>query len=79
MRLLKIWHDELVKGGVSGYSFDDAVQDYRLGVLYSWMYAVIAIASLDPANERGLALFNAWFERASTAMADLNVAELMPR
>lgn len=79
MRLLKIWHDEVTARGVSGYSFDDAVRDYRLGVLYSWMYAVIAIASLDPANERGLALFNAWFQRASTAIDELKVAELMPK
>jgi hypothetical protein len=79
MRLLKIWHDELTRRGVRGYSFDDAVYDYRLGVLYSWMYAVIAIASLDPANERGLALFNAWCQRASAAANDLNVAELMPK
>jgi hypothetical protein len=78
MRLLRLWHDELTARGVKGYSFDDATRDYRLGVLYSWMYAVIAIASLDPANERGLALFTAWFQRASSAIADLGCAELMP-
>jgi thiamine kinase-like enzyme len=79
MRLLRLWHDELTRNGVRGYTFDDAVHDYRLGVLYSWMYAVIAIASLDPSNERGLALFNAWFQRSSAAIADLSVAELMPK
>jgi hypothetical protein len=64
---------------VQGYSWDQAVLDYRLSTLYSWMYVVIAVGSLDPANERGMALFNAWFERGSTAVDELACAELMPR
>lgn len=78
MRLLRLWHDALSEHGVKGYSWDQALLDYRLGALYSWMYVVIAVASLDPANERGMALFNAWFQRGSIAMAELNAGELMP-
>jgi hypothetical protein len=79
MRLLRLWHDILVDNRVTGYSWAQSVHDYRLAVLYSWMYVVIAVASLDPANERGMALFHAWFRRASAAMRDLAAGEMMPR
>lgn len=78
MRLLRLWHDALSEHGVEGYAWDQVVLDYRLSVLYSWMYVVIAVGSLDPANERGMALFNAWVQRCSTAVAELDAGALMP-
>jgi hypothetical protein len=78
MRLLRLWHDTLSEHGVKGYAWDEAVRDYRLGVLYSWVYVVIAIGSLDPANERGMALFDAIFERRRAAMEELDAGELLP-
>lgn len=79
MRLLKIWHDIAASGGASGYSWDDAVTDYRRAVLFCNVYTVIGIGTLDAANERGMALFQAWLRRRSTAIEDLNAGELMPR
>jgi thiamine kinase-like enzyme len=79
MRLLRLWHNLLVEAGVTGYSFDEALRDYRIGVLYSWMYVVIGVASLDPANERGMAFFNAWVLRRSRAVEELEAADLMPK
>ncbi len=78
MRLLRLWHDALSEHGVKGYAWDQAVLDYRLSALYSWMYVVVAVGSLDPANERGMALFNAWVQRCSTAIAELDAGVLMP-
>jgi hypothetical protein len=78
MRLLHLWHDGLAEGGVRDYSWDQALHDYRLGVLYSWVYVVIAIGSLDPANPRGVALFDTIFERRRRAMEELRAGELMP-
>ena len=78
MRLLRLWHDTLGEHGVKGYAWDQAVLDYRLGALLSWVYVVIGVASLDPANERGMALQNAWVQRRSTAIAELDAGELMP-
>ncbi len=79
MRLLRLWHDTLVQRGVKGYTFDEALRDYRVGVLYSWVYVVVAIGAVDPANERGLALFDAIFERRCRAMEELDAGELLPR
>jgi thiamine kinase-like enzyme len=78
MRLVRLWHDGLTNGGVSGYSWEQALRDYRLAMLFCWVYVVISIGSLDPANERGMALFNAIFERRARAMEELNAGELMP-
>ncbi len=79
MRLLKIWYDIATDGKAKGYSWDDAVTDYRRAVLFCNVYTVIAIGTLDAANERGMALFHAWLRRRSTAIEELNAGELMPR
>jgi hypothetical protein len=77
-RLLQLYHDLLVERGVKDYSFDQCWTEYRRMALYVFVYVVISLGTLDFANERGLALFNAWLERAATAIEELNAAELMP-
>jgi aminoglycoside phosphotransferase (APT) family kinase protein len=78
MPLLRMWHEIASDGGSGGYSFDDALTDYRRAVLFCNVYTVIAIGSLDPANERGVALLKAWLTRRSAAIEDLDAGELMP-
>jgi hypothetical protein len=79
MRLLRMWHDMLVERGVKGYTWDDAVRDYRICVLYCLVYVVISLGTLDTANPRGVALFDAWLRRSTTAIEELDAAEMMPR
>ncbi len=76
--LLRMYHDVLVEGGVKNYSYDECWEDYRISSLFCWLYTVIALGTLDVANERGLALFTANIERNSAALLDLNAAELLP-
>ena len=78
MRLLRLWH-ELAAGGRPDYTFDDALLDYRRAALYCHLYTVIATGSLNPTNERGMAVFRAWLRRRSAAIEDLDAGELMPR
>ena len=33
MRLLHLWHDIVIDGGAQAYSFDQALYDYRAGIL----------------------------------------------
>lgn len=77
MRLLRLWH-ELATGEHRGYTFDDALLDYRRALLYCHVYTVIATGSLNTANERGMLVFRAWLQRRSAAIEDLDAAELMP-
>ena len=78
MRLLRLWHDTLVERGVTDYPWEQALYDYRLAMLYCWVYVVISIGSLDPANQRGMALFDAIFDRRRAAMEELDIGELLP-
>jgi hypothetical protein len=77
MRLLRLWY-ELATGGRADYTFDDALVDYRRAALLCHVYTVIATASLNPANERGMAVFRAWLQRRCAAVEELDAGELMP-
>ena len=76
--LVKLYHDTLVANGVTGYTFDDCWNDYRLGALFQFVYIVIAVGTLDAANERGMALWTAWLRRGAAAVEELNAIERMP-
>jgi aminoglycoside phosphotransferase (APT) family kinase protein len=77
-RLVRLWWEIASDGGKGGYSFDDAWTDYRRSVLFSNAYTVIGIGSLDAANERGMALFQAWLRRRSAAIEELKAGDLLP-
>lgn len=75
--LLRAYHDELVRLGVSDYSFDQFFQDYRVGVLYGWIIPVYAVGTLDSSSERAMALWTEVIKRAQAAMRDHEVAEFL--
>ncbi len=77
-RLVRMYHDGLVAGGVTGYSFEQCWREYRRMSLYVFVYVVISLGTLDASNERGVRLFQAWLHRSSTAIEDLNAADEMP-
>ncbi len=78
-RLLRLWYDTVTDGGSKDYTWDEALLNYRQGVLYTNIYTVIGIATLDAANERGSALFDKWLTRRTSAIEDLDCAEVMPK
>lgn len=76
--LLHLYHDTLVSGGVRGYTFDDLMLDYRAGVMFSYVYNVNGSGNVDLANERGLAMWRAWLDRSTIAIADLDAGATLP-
>ena len=78
MRLLRLWHEIATAGHSNGYTFDDALIDYRRSVLFCNVYTVVAIGNLAAANDRGLALFHAWLRRRSAAIEELEAGALLP-
>ena len=76
--LLAIYHDRLVTQGVTGYSLEDCLDDYRFWVMLGLAWPVVAIGTLDTGNERGVALFKCWIERAMAAIVDWNAGEMLP-
>ena len=75
--LLALDHDELIANGVTGYSFTQFMEDYRVGVLYGWIIPVYAVGTLDSSSERAMALWTEVIKRAQAAMRDHHVADLM--
>jgi hypothetical protein len=53
-RLLRRYHDRLVAGGVSGYSFDECVEHYRVNVIYPLGAGMALIGMMDIGDGRGL-------------------------
>ena len=76
--LVALWHAGLVDGGVTGYSAQDAWEDYRHGALCLWTYIIVICGALDPANERGRAWMTEIIRRSSAAIGDLGLLELLP-
>jgi hypothetical protein len=76
--LVKQYHDTLTANDVTGYSYDECWDDYRLGALFQFVYIVIAVGTLDAANERGMALWTAWLERGAASVEELNAIERLP-
>ncbi|HSL59167.1 MAG TPA: phosphotransferase, partial [Acidimicrobiales bacterium] len=75
--VVRAYHDALVAHGVSGYSFDDAWDDYRLAILFCSVYP-LNVGSVDLANDRAVELFTLMLSRSVAAIVDLDAVELMP-
>lgn len=70
--LLRFYHAELIGAGVSNYSFDDLLLDYRRSLVRNLTFPIILWARSDPRE--------AWRRRLDNALAafrDLNAAELL--
>lgn len=79
MDILSLYQSTLEKNGVRSYGIDQCVEDYRHSLLSCLMVGVIAAAAADLSAERGLALFGLIMQRLASAIADHDVAELLPK
>ncbi len=64
-------------GGVTDYSLDDAWEDYRRGIAYVWVIAVVIAGTLDRTNERAHEWMSAMIERSIATMEDLDIIDLI--
>jgi hypothetical protein len=78
MDVLRQWHRTLEAGGVKGYSFPQALQDYRLGALLCLYFPVTIHEAEEGAGNRGVALAGAQIVRFFTAALQLGGASLLP-
>ncbi len=79
MVILQHWHQTLVTGGVQGYSFPQALLDYKRGALLCLYYPVTIHEAEEGAGQRGVALAHAQIERFFTAALELEAASVLPR
>ena len=74
--VVRHYHDTLVARGVPDYDYDQCHRDYRYALMHQAM-AQVAVANLDPGNDRGRELLNAFVTRAFTAAADNQSIDLL--
>lgn len=77
MRLLRRYHDRLTGLGVTDYSFDECLLDYRRAMLFSLVYWVEGYPVADKDNPRAVALFESWADRLAAAADDLRLEGLV--
>jgi aminoglycoside phosphotransferase (APT) family kinase protein len=76
--LVALWHQTLVDRGVTGYSAEQAWEDYRRAVLCLWTLVVVIAGTLDTSNERGKAWMTEMVRRSAAAIEDLDLLTLLP-
>jgi hypothetical protein len=75
--LLEYYRLRLAEHGVD-YPADKILEDYKVGVLYTFCYAIVIGGTLDPANERGAAFMEQMVERSAATMMDHDILALLP-
>jgi hypothetical protein len=77
--IIRAWYDALCAAGVTGYSFEQALDDYAASILVCLVVAVSAGADMDLGNERGEALVRGISERAFSAALDVDWKAVLDR
>lgn len=73
------WHESLMRAGLTDYSFEEALADFRLGILYCLVIPLKAFALVGPnPGGRTARLVDAQAERMFASAMELEVAELLP-
>jgi hypothetical protein len=79
LELVAHHHSRLVGLGVTGYTLDQAWDDYKTAILYLFCYGVVIGGTLDPSNERGAAFMEKLLERSSHAVMDHHLLDRLPQ
>ena len=75
--LLRTYHSTLEASGVSGYSFEECLRDYRLSMLEVFVFWIVIGGYCDYAGERASLYLRNSLERFDAAISDLASAELL--
>ena len=80
LEVFTAWHESLLRAGVRGYDFEEALDDFRLGALYNLMVPVKAFGFLTGnTSQRVGRLFDAQVDRMYTSAIELEAGSLLPR
>jgi hypothetical protein len=76
--LLAYYHGKMVDAGCAGYTLEQCIDDYEVGVLYLLAYALIIAGAFDPANERGKGLAEECLRRSAQTISDRGILRRIP-
>ena len=63
--LQTLYYQTLLDEGVSGYTVEEFEEDYRIAVLFNFVYAVVIASALDISNERSTAFVGQLVSRSA--------------
>ena len=75
--LVAAYAARLAANGVGDYPFATVWEDYRLAVLFSFVYGVVAAGGIDHGDARGTAITGAMIERSVAAILELDCLSLV--
>jgi hypothetical protein len=70
-RLIHRYADRLAAHGVSGYGFDTVWEDYKVAVLFGFVYGIVAAGGLDHEDARARELTGEMIQRSADAILDV--------
>jgi hypothetical protein len=76
--LVAYYHQKMVDAGCAGYTLEQCIDDYEVGVLYLLSYPLIIAGAFDPANERGKGLAEEGLRRSSQTITDRGILSRIP-
>ena len=76
LELLTHYHESLLGHGVTDFSLQDCLDDYRINLLYP-VYVVVSVTPSVNVDARGQKLFMSMFNRACDAIRDTDALELI--
>ena len=76
--ILRKWYDTLISEGVTNYSFDDAIYDFRLGALAHLCYPVHFHKAAIDATGRLKELIDVLYPRAFASAVGMDAASILP-
>ena len=77
MGLLRDYHSILTECGVSGYSFDECLDDYRLSMLEIFVFWIVTGGYCNYEGERATSYLHNTLARFDAAITDLDSLELL--
>ena len=77
--LLAYYVAAVQKHGVTGYSLEQCIDDYNVGVLFLLSYPIIIAGAFDPANARGKELAEEGLRRHSATVEDRQLLRYIAR
>lgn len=76
--ILRKWHNTLIEQGVRDYPWDDAVYDFRLGMLAFLCYPVHFHTAVIDSEGRTQELAHAIFSRSFRSAAEIDAGSILP-
>lgn len=77
-QILKVWHDTLLQEGISNYTWEDAIYDFRLGALAFLCTPVHFHTEIIGIKGRTQKLAEAIFTRSFASAVEIDAASILP-